>query len=76
MKSDNPLLAAWLGNRIKYFRRSRGLTQEQLAENSGLHRTYIGACERGEKNITIMNLSVICNNLQVSLKIFFDEDID
>ncbi|MHB8236201.1 MAG: helix-turn-helix domain-containing protein [Acidithiobacillus ferrivorans] len=73
MKSDNPLLAAWLGNRIKHFRRLNGLTQEQLAEYSGLHRTYIGACERGEKNITIINLSVICDHLQVSLKTFFND---
>jgi transcriptional regulator with XRE-family HTH domain len=76
MKSDNPALAAWLGNRIKHFRKIHGLTQEQLAECSGLHRTYIGACERGEKNITIMNLSAICDHLQVSLKIFFDDEIN
>ncbi|WP_085712590.1 MULTISPECIES: helix-turn-helix domain-containing protein [unclassified Pseudomonas] len=75
MKNDNPALSAWVGKRIKLFRSSRGITQEQLAEYSGLHRTYIGACERGEKNITIMNLSVICNHLHISLKTFFDDEI-
>lgn len=73
MNNDNPLLTTWLGSRIKYFRKLGGLTQEQLAESCGLHRTYIGACERGEKNITIINLAVICQQLEVPLRDFFDD---
>lgn len=75
MKNDNPSLTIWLGDRIKFFRKARGLTQEQLAENSNLHRTYIGACERGEKNVTIVSLSVICNQLGVTLREFFNDEI-
>lgn len=74
MKNENPLLAEWLGARIRHFRTSCGFTQEQLAERAGLHRTYIGACERGEKNLTIVNLEVICKHLQVTLKDFFDSE--
>lgn len=73
MKNENPPLTTWLSSRLKHYRKIRGLTQEQLAEKTGLHRTYIGACERGEKNITIINLSVICSQLDVSLKEFFND---
>lgn len=72
MKKNNPELTLWIGARIKYFRKARGMSQEQLAESSGLHRTYIGSCERGERNLTIVNLSNICDMLGVSLANFFD----
>lgn len=72
MKNDNPELTRWIGERIKYLRKEKGLSQEKLAEVSGLHRTYIGSCERGERNLTILNLYAICNELDVTLKDFFD----
>lgn len=73
MKNDSPELTLWIGSRIRYFRNAKKLSQEELAELSGLHRTYIGSCERGERNITIINLSVLCKNLDVTLKEFFDD---
>ncbi len=48
------------------------MSQESLAEKSGLHRTYIGSCERGERNITILNLSILCESFDITLKVFFD----
>ena len=71
MKTDNPSLTTWVGARIRYYRKLRGLSQEELAEVADLHRTYIGSCERGERNITIVNLAVICEKLDVSLHDFF-----
>ena len=49
-----------------------GLTQFELASQSGLHTNYIGQVERGEKDITVQALSKICNVLGISLSDFFE----
>ena len=46
-------IAKILGQRIRNYRTSKGLSQEKLAELSGCHPTYIGQLERGEKNATV-----------------------
>ncbi|QGG46873.1 helix-turn-helix domain-containing protein [Heliorestis convoluta] len=51
---------------IRNIRLKKGFTQEQLAELSGLHRTYIGALERGKRNISLVNLKKICAALEIS----------
>ena len=56
-----------LGNKIRCFRKSTGLSQEQLAELSNLHRNYIGGLERGEKNPTITTLLKIADGLGICL---------
>ena len=58
---------------IKSYRLERGLSQEQLAELSGLHRTYIGSVERGERNISINNIEKICKALNVDVTQLFSE---
>ncbi len=60
-----------IGKTLKKYRKSRCLTQEKLAELTELHRTYIGMVERGEKNITIVNLDKLLKHLNVSLSDFF-----
>lgn len=50
--SMNDKLSAIVGNNIKKYRKKLGISQEELAEKAGLHRTYIGSIERGERNIT------------------------
>jgi transcriptional regulator with XRE-family HTH domain len=52
---------------IKRLRREQGISQEALADKSGLHRTYIGAVERGERNITLLNANRIAEALGVKL---------
>lgn len=59
-----PLLVH-LGNRIRTLRQRLQISQEKLAHLSGLDRTYIGSVERGERNISIVNLSRIARALRV-----------
>ena len=52
---------------VREQRLKKGLSQEALAELSGLHRTYIGMIERAEKNITITNMDKIAKALGVTI---------
>lgn len=58
------LVTVFAGN-VRRLRKERGLSQEELAEAAGVHRTYIGMLERGEKNVTIYNIERIALALQV-----------
>lgn len=60
-----------VGDRIRRLRKDKGLSQEQLAELSGLHTNYVGQVERGEKNLTIETLQKVVGGLGVSLEEFF-----
>ncbi|MEK4513101.1 helix-turn-helix domain-containing protein [Paenibacillus sp. FSL K6-2524] len=60
-----------IGERLRHMRKSRGLSQEQLAERSSLHTNYIGQIERGEKNLTIETLHKITRGLEVTLEEVF-----
>ena len=62
----SPILEVF-GRNVRRYRIDRGLSQEQLAEKAGLHRTYIGMIERAEKNITLCNMDKISTALSVSL---------
>lgn len=55
-----------LGRRIRALRRSQDLTQEQLGEKAGINYKYLGAIERGEKNISIESLEKISSALGVA----------
>ena len=59
------------GKQVQELRKARNLSQEQLAELSGVHRTYIGMIERAEKNITLRNIERIAKALEVNIKDFF-----
>ena len=55
------------GKRVRDERLQRGLSQEELAEKAELHRTYIGMIERGEKNITLINIEKIAKALVITV---------
>lgn len=52
---------------IRRLRLAKGISQEALADLAGLHRTYVGAVERGERNITLINANRIAEALGVRL---------
>lgn len=56
-----------LSKNIKFLRLSNNISQEKLAELSGLHRTYISQIERKVNNPTILNVEKIANALQVDI---------
>jgi transcriptional regulator with XRE-family HTH domain len=49
------------GQRIKTLRLENGWSQEHLAELAGFHRTYIGMVERGERNLSLINIVVFAD---------------
>ncbi len=61
----------WL--KVKQIRKEQGISQEKLAEKSGLHRTYIWMIERGERNVTIENIEKVAKALGVSIQDLFSK---
>jgi transcriptional regulator with XRE-family HTH domain len=57
--------AGAVGRAIRTLREARGLTQEQLADLAGVHRTYVGSVERGERNVTVETLLRFAQALEV-----------
>jgi transcriptional regulator with XRE-family HTH domain len=55
-----------VGRNLRAFRTSRGLSQEAFAEVVGVHRTYMGGLERGERNLTLRSVERLANRLDLS----------
>lgn len=55
------------GTKLQNLRKQQGISQERLAELSGLHRTYISSLERGKRNPTLTTLSAIATALNVDM---------
>ena len=60
------------GKKLKQLRKDSKLSQEELGKKADIHRTYIGAVERAEQNISIDNVGKIAKALQVTPKDLFD----
>lgn len=67
LRSPSGELVRILSENLRRLRKDRGLSQEELADRCGLHRTYIGSVERGERNVTLASLEAIAKSLGVSV---------
>ncbi|WP_428033242.1 helix-turn-helix domain-containing protein [Amphritea sp.] len=67
MRKPSTDITQTLSHNIKKIRDEMGLSQEGLADKCGLHRTYIGAVERGERNVTLSSLELIASALGVDV---------
>ena len=54
-----------VGQSLRRYREERGLSQEAFADLLGVHRTYMGAVERGERNLTLQTLERIASRINV-----------
>ena len=61
------------GRKVREARIRAELSQEDLAERAGVHRTYVGMIERGEKNITLENIDRILRGLGTTFRDFFHD---
>lgn len=66
MTTDERMIA--FGKRVREARRSKGISQERLAEMAGIDRSYMGNIERGEKNITLKKAYEICDALNIAIQ--------
>ncbi len=66
MTTDERMIA--FGKRVREMRKSKGISQERLAEMAGIDRSYMGNIERGEKNVTLKKVYEICDALEVKIQ--------
>lgn len=59
------------GEMVRRKRKELGISQEELAEKSGMHRTYIGMVERGEKSISLLKIINLAKALEIHIKDLF-----
>lgn len=71
MEPEAERLHRAVGRRLRTLREDRGLTQERLAAEAGVHRTFVGKVERGESAVTVDSVAVFCSALDLTLADFF-----
>jgi len=69
-------MAYTLGERLRTYRTRAGMTQMKLAEKAGIHHTYIGQLERGEKNATLDTIEKVARALDISFETLFEVLVD
>lgn len=61
------------GKVVRLKRKEKNISQEKLAEKSGLHRTYISEVELGQRNVSLVNIKKICDALEMTLAEMFKQ---
>jgi transcriptional regulator with XRE-family HTH domain len=67
-RKEKAELQRTFGNNVREKRTRLGISQEELAFRSGLHRTYVGSVERGERNVSLENIFLLAQALECSPK--------
>ena len=70
-KSGDPVLIA-LGDAIRHARADREISQEALADAAGIDRSHMGKIERGERNVTVLNVKRVAGALGLSIAVLFE----
>jgi transcriptional regulator with XRE-family HTH domain len=60
-----------LGDALRRRRLRAGLTQEELAERAGIHRTYLSDVERGSRNLSLINIERLAESLEMKMSDLF-----
>ena len=63
-----------VGRNLRRIRRERGLSQEEFADLLGVHRTYMGGVERGERNLTLRSLERLADRIAVDPRELLADD--
>ncbi len=71
MQNKNPILIH-IGHNIRDIRKSKNISQEGLALKSDLDRSYVGRVERGERNLSVLNVCKLAKTLKVNPCVFFE----
>ncbi|MEN9524442.1 MAG: hypothetical protein RL536_511 [Candidatus Parcubacteria bacterium] len=72
MVNLNRQFLIFLGKHIRNMREQKNISQEEFGKMVGVHRTYVGMVERGEKNITIFSLQKFAEALNLKVKDLID----
>jgi len=76
MSQEEDRLLKQIGQQIRYYRKLRNLTQEQLGEEACVCHKYLGEIERGNKNIGIMVISRLARALHISIADLLDGPLE
>ena len=66
MQNDPANSKGRFGRRLRQLRKAKGLSQEALAELAGLDRTYVSSCERGRRNVGLLNIVRLAEALEIN----------
>jgi len=67
MRKPSKNLLGNLSKNLQKYPKDNKLSQEELADRCGFHRTYIGSVERGERNVTLSTLEALANTLEIKI---------
>lgn len=67
LRQPSSAIVRILADNVRSLRFEKGMSQEQLAEICGLHRTYVGSVERGERNVTLSTLELLSRGLGIGV---------